>query len=38
MWIEENADSVFIYQEHEIVDLNEAPKEECTYTLGSGNC
>jgi hypothetical protein len=34
MWTEETANSVFIYQEYETLDLNEAPKEECTYTLG----
>jgi hypothetical protein len=34
MWTEENRDCVFIYQEHETLDMNEPPKEECTYILG----
>ena len=34
MWIEENHDYVFIYQEHELININLDPKEECTYTLG----
>jgi hypothetical protein len=34
MWTEENHDFVFIYQEHEVIDVNLPPKDECTYTLG----
>jgi hypothetical protein len=34
MWAEENTDSVFFFQEHGSIDLNEAPRPECTYTLG----
>jgi hypothetical protein len=34
MWTEENRDCVFIYQEHELIDINSDPKEEYTYTLG----
>jgi hypothetical protein len=34
MWTEENADAVFFFQEHETIDLNQAPQLECTYTLG----
>jgi hypothetical protein len=34
MWTEENWDCVFNYQEHELIDINAEPKEECTYTLG----
>jgi hypothetical protein len=34
MWVEENTDAVFFFQEHESIDLNEAPREECTYILG----
>jgi hypothetical protein len=34
MWIEENRDYVFIYQEHELIGINLDTKEECTYTLG----
>jgi hypothetical protein len=34
MWTEANADSVFYYTEHESIDLNAAPKDEFTYTLG----
>jgi hypothetical protein len=34
MWTKENANCVFIYQEHETLDMNEPPKEECTYILG----
>jgi hypothetical protein len=34
MWTEENPEFVFKYQEHELVDVNLPPKEDCTYTLG----
>jgi hypothetical protein len=34
MWAEENPDSVFFFQQHESIDLTEAPWPVCTYTLG----
>jgi hypothetical protein len=34
MWTEMNCNYVFIYEEHELIDTNLPPKENCTYILG----
>jgi uncharacterized cupin superfamily protein len=34
IWTEEKGDYMFIYQEHETIDINNSSKEEFIYTLG----